>query len=261
MAKEWYAHFHPDEHPFVDRVTEWLERAAERHAVKVTDFLDPRQATILESVANRFNGNAAYRLDGGYAEAERRRAVILPDYRDPINVNAGICVLAVTPFDEKFVALEHGDYMGAILGMGLKRDKIGDIHVIEEGCHCLVAEEIGDYLRLNLLQVHRTRVHTELLPCTELKTAKAEFEEIHLSVASMRLDGIVSDLCRLSRAKAQEPIRAGRCRVNWKVEEDPSRPLKEGDVLSVQGFGRFKLLEAEGITKKGRIRVKAGKYK
>ena len=82
-----------------------------------------------------------------------------------------------------------------------------------------------------------------------------------LSVASMRLDGIVSDVCRLSRAKALVPIQAGRCRVNFKTESDPSKPLKEGDVVSLQGFGRFRVLEVEGVNKKGRTRVKIGKYK
>jgi RNA-binding protein YlmH len=57
-----------------------------------------------------------------------------------------------------------------------------------------------------------------------------------------------------------EPIRAGRCRVNWKTEEDPSQQLHEGDVVSFKGFGRFKVLEVDGVTKKGRIRVKIGKY-
>jgi RNA-binding protein YlmH len=76
----------------------------------------------------------------------------------------------------------------------------------------------------------------------------------------MRLDGIVSDVFRISRAKILVPIQAGRCRVNWKPEEDPGKPLKEGDVVSLQGFGRFKVLEVEGVTKKGRLRVKVGKY-
>ncbi|MNI61845.1 hypothetical protein D3C73_1171350 [compost metagenome] len=76
----------------------------------------------------------------------------------------------------------------------------------------------------------------------------------------MRMDGIISDVFRLSRAKVLVPIQAGRCRVNWKQEEDPSKPLKQGDVISLQGFGRFKVIEVEGVSKKGRIRVKIGKY-
>jgi RNA-binding protein YlmH len=124
----------------------------------------------------------------------------------------------------------------------------------------LVAEEAADYLRLQLSQVHRVHVHTELLPLERLAAARTELQEQQLSVASMRLDGIASDVFRLSRAKVLIPIQAGRCRVNWKPEANPSLPLKEGDVVSLQGFGRFKVLEIEGLSKSGRMRVKIGKY-
>ena len=71
-----------------------------------------------------------------------------------------------------------------------------------------------------------------------------------ITVSSMRLDGIASDAYRISRTKIVVPIKAGRCRVNWKVEEDPSTNLKEGDVVSIQGFGRFKVLETGSLTKR-----------
>lgn len=258
MNKPLHEHFRPDERPFIDKALEWVERAAGQHAVKRTDFLDPRQSFILSSLANRAEVNL--RLDGGYDGAERRRAIITPDYRNADDEDTGIRVLSVTPADTKFAALEHGDYMGAILGLGIKRDKIGDIHVLENGCHILVAAEISDYFDLHLKQVHRVHVHTDILPLETLQVSQVSMEEIGLSVASLRLDGIVGDVWHLSRAKALVPIKAGRCRVNWKTEEDPSRPLKDGDVVSLQGFGRFKVLETEGLTKKGRVRIRVGKY-
>ncbi|WP_409341228.1 RNA-binding protein [Paenibacillus sp. MBLB4367] len=261
MNKDIYAHFHPSEQHFVDKAAEWVDRASEQHVLKRTDFLDPRQCQILTMLANR-SGEVAFRLEGGYDGAERKRAIIAPEYRNVEDEDAGILVLSVTSEDSKLQSLDHGDYMGAILSLGIKREKIGDILVLEDGgCQCLVAEEIGDYIRLQLQQVHRVHVQTELLPLDRLKNGNVSFEEMNISVASMRLDGIASDAFRLSRAKILIPIKAGRCRVNWKVEEDPSKPLKEGDVVSLQGFGRFRVTEVEGVTKKGRIRVKIGKYR
>jgi RNA-binding protein YlmH len=259
VSKTVHSHFHPDEHPFVDKAWEWIERAAEQHRLRRTDFLDPRQAYILTALANR-HPDVQVRLDGGYPEAERKRAIIAPDYMHLDDEDMGIQVLAVTSPDEKIKDLDHGDYMGALLALGMKRDKIGDIHVHDAGCHYLVAEEAADYLRLQLSQVHRVHVHTELLPLERLAAARTELQEQQLSVASMRLDGIASDVFRLSRAKVLIPIQAGRCRVNWKPEANPSLPLKEGDVVSLQGFGRFKVLEIEGLSKSGRMRVKIGKY-
>jgi RNA-binding protein YlmH len=259
MSNGIYAHFHPDEHPFVDKATEWVERAAEKHAVKLTDFLDPRQAFILTTLAQR-NGDVQLRLDGGFADAERRRAIIGPDYRSLDEEDMGIVVLSITSDDSRIQKLEHGDYMGAILSLGLKRDKVGDIHVLEYGCHILIARETAEYMHLQLSQVHRVHVATEILPLAELQKARVQLEEMSLSVASLRMDGIVSDVFRLSRSKVLVPIQAGRCRVNWRPEEDPSTPLREGDMISLQGFGRFKMLEVEGVTKKGRVRVRVGKY-
>ena len=145
-------------------------------------------------------------------------------------------------------------------GLGIKRDRVGDLHVHEEVAMCLVAEEIADYINIHLRQVHRVNVLTDIVPLSGLRPAVSAMEEMNLSVASLRLDGIASDVHRISRTKIVDPIRAGRCRVNWKVEEDPSAPLKEGDVVSMQGLGRFKVLSVEGVTKKGRIRVKVGKF-
>jgi len=259
MKQDLYAHFHPDERPFVDRALEWVERAAERHATIVTDFLDPRQQFILRSIAGR-EPDAALRLDGGYPEAERKRAVIVPAYRDPEDESAGIVVLAIEASGGKFVGLDHGDYLGALLGLGIKRDVIGDLHVREDGCHCLVTEEMAGFLQSHLTQVHRVSVRTDILPPERLRVVSPEMEVSVITVASMRLDGVASDAFRISRAKISEPIRAGRCRVNWKTEEDPSARLGEGDVVSLKGFGRFKLLKVEGPTRSGRLRVHIGKF-
>ncbi|MEF3305555.1 YlmH family RNA-binding protein [Paenibacillus sp. GYB003] len=256
---ELYSHFHPDEHRFVDKAEDWIRRAADQHAVKLTDFLDPRQSFIVQSLAGR-SGDVRVRFDGGYEQAERKRAIIAPLYSDIEAEEANVGLLSITSDDAKFSQLDHGDFLGSLLGVGIKRDKLGDIHVRGDGCHCLVAGEIIDYVHLNLRQVSRVRVFTETLPTEKLLPASQTFEEMYLTVASMRLDGIVSDVYRLSRAKVLAPIKSGRCKVNWKPEEDPSKPLREGDVVSFQGFGRFKLLEAGGETKKGRVRLKIGKF-
>lgn len=259
MKQAIYHHFHPEEKAFVDRAMEWIERSALQHELKRTDFLDPRQAQILTMLANR-NPDVGIRLDGGYAEAERKRAFIAPDYRNLDDESAGISVLAASASGASQLEWDHGDFLGALLGLGIKRDRIGDIHVHDDFAHVIVAEEIADYLNIHLRQVHRLNVLTEVLPLSQLKTVLVKLEEMSLTVASMRLDGIASDVYRISRSKMVDMIRAGRCRVNWKTEENPSEQLKEGDTVSFKGFGRFRVLEVDGVTKKGRIRVKIGKF-
>lgn len=259
MRPDIYEHFKPEERPFVDRAWEWVVNAGDYHEVKLTDFLDPRQSFILQTLVNR-HPDAALRLDGGYNGAERQRALVAPDYRDLDEEPMRMKVMSITSDDQRLASLQHGDYLGAVLGLGLKREKIGDIHVREDGCHVIVAEEISSFLSMNLHQVHRVGVMTDIMDLDSLKTAEAELEPLDLTVASLRLDGIAGDVYRLSRSKMLVPIKAGRCRVNWRTEEDPSKMLKAGDIVALQGFGRFKVLECDGMTKKGRLRVKIGKF-
>lgn len=259
MANSIYEHFHPDEHDFVDKASEWVDRAIRNHEQRLTDFLDPRQQFILKSVAGR-EPDVQVAFDGGYPDAERVRAILAPDYAYLEDVDYDIQVLSITSEDAKFPSLEHGDFLGAVLGLGIKRDKIGDIHVHGGACHILVAGKMSEYVHLQMQYVHKAKVMTELQPLSALKVAETKLEEMGFTVASMRLDGILSDVVRLSRAKVLQPIKAGRCRVNWKVVEDPSASLKQGDVVSFQGFGRFKVLEVDGVTKSGRIRIRVGRY-
>ena len=87
------------------------------------------------------------RLDGGYDGAERKRAIIAPDYRDLEDEPEGIAsCLQISGGTQGHLELDHGDYLGALLGLGIKRDRVGDLHIHEEVCHCLVAEEMSDYL-------------------------------------------------------------------------------------------------------------------
>ncbi|MEX1030362.1 MAG: YlmH/Sll1252 family protein [Paenibacillaceae bacterium] len=259
MNSNILSHFHPDERGFAQKMVDWLERAITQHQLKRTDFLDPRQAHIVETLARRYP-NLQMRLDGGYPQAERQRAIIAPDYMDIDTQDMGIRLLNIESGDTKIGDLDHGDYLGSMLGLGLKREKIGDLHVSERGCQCLVTEELADFIHLHLQQVHRVHVMTSIVSLDQLEPIIPKLQEMNLSVASMRLDGIVSDVCKLSRAKVMIPIKAGRCKVNWKVEEDPSRTLAEGDTISMKGFGRFVLTTVQGETKKGRIRLTIAKY-
>ena len=141
------SHYHPDERAFVEKMVDWLERSADQHQVKHSDFLDPRQINILETLVRRYP-NLQIQLNGGYPDAERKRAIIAPDYMDLESQDTGICVLSIESDDVKLTDLDHGDYLGAMLGLGLKREKIGDIHILPQGCHCLVARELADFIHL-----------------------------------------------------------------------------------------------------------------
>jgi RNA-binding protein YlmH len=253
-----YVHFRPEERTLALRMEEWVEKASRRHEMKRTDFLDPRQAFILETIVNRFLDTHVTWF-GGFEGAERKVGWITPDYIIPSQEKSEIAALSIKG-DTRFVELDHGDYMGAVLGLGIKRDKVGDILVHEEGCHLITVKEISDYIRTHLRQVHRLQVTVEDLSPNQLILTEKRLEEMSFTVASLRLDGVASDAYRLSRSKILGPIQSGKVKVNWKPVTDPSTPLSKGDIVSIKGLGRFEITEVEGPTKKGRIRVKIGKF-
>lgn len=254
-----YEHFRPEERPFIAQVVDWIDQAERSHQPRLTDFLDPRQQEIVRSLVHR-QPDVQVEFAGGYAQAERQRAIIAPHYRTLDDEQFALAVLSISSDDVRLAELDHGDYLGAILGLGLKRDKIGDIHVRPSGCHCIAAAETINYLNIHLRQVHRLNVWTEVLPIEELVVVEPDLEKMTFTVASLRLDAVVSEGLRLSRNKVLEPIRAGQCRLNWKIETNPAAQLAEGDMIALKGFGRFKLLEVGGKSRKDRIYVTIGKY-
>lgn len=237
----------------MERVQEWSARVRDRYESVHTDFLDPRQALIVRSLAGREAG-VYIAADGGYEGAERTRIVLHPEYMEPDADEFGLAVLQVRGTNQ-FLKLAHRDYLGALIGLGIKRDKFGDILVHEDGAQLIVAREIADYIRLHMTQVHRIHVLIEEVPRAAVRIPPQSFRRLSFTVQSPRLDAIIGDVYRLSRAKVLTPIQNGRARVNWREVNDPSFRLAEGDVVSFKGFGRFRVVELGGETKKGRIRM------
>lgn len=247
-------HFHPEEHPFVERVLDWIDRAASRRRPVRTPFLDPRGQTIVKTLVAR-NGELCPHFDGGYEGAERCRSVISPEWILPKEEAFGLSFLSVRT--GRFSGeLSHPDVLGSLLGLGIKREMIGDILILPERCFVIVAHEIAEYVLLHMNKVGSKSVSLKLCDRSELVLPDRRFKEWTVTVASLRVDALVSSVFRISRSKAAEAIRGGKCRINWQVTEDPSRFLEEGDTVSLRGWGRFRVDAVEGKTKKGRFRVR-----
>ncbi|WCK53062.1 RNA-binding protein [Aneurinibacillus sp. Ricciae_BoGa-3] len=253
-----YHHFRPEERPFVERVLEWTQRVRDRYEIIRTDFLDPRQAFIVQALASREPG-VFFMARGGFDGAERMRGVLHPEFIEPVEEDFGLAILNVTGANQ-FLSLEHRDYLGALLGLGIKREKFGDILVHAEHAQIIVAQEIADYVRLHMTQVHRANVLVEVISSDRLILPNQSFRSLSFTVQSPRLDAIAGDVFRISRAKILPPIHNGRVKVNWREVNDPSLRLEEGDVVSFKGFGRFKVASVGGETKKGRIRIEVSIY-
>lgn len=257
MREEVYRHFSPQERPFLARVEDWIRMVQVQKKTVRTDFLDPRQVYILKSLTGGITDIAVH-LDGGYQEAERTRGLLYPSFFVEPPEDPGLALLGVQVTDSQ--ALSHRDYLGALTHLGLKREKIGDLWLTTQGCQVVVAEEIADWILMQLERVGRYPARTRLLPWEELQPPFVQMEERVITVASPRLDAVVAELAHLSRARAVEMLREQKVKVNYQTLAAPDRELHEGDLLTLRGYGRFRLLEVLGVTRKGRLRLKFGKF-
>ncbi|HEU5139732.1 MAG TPA: RNA-binding protein [Bacillales bacterium] len=252
-----YQHFRPEEKPFIDEITGWVEEVQTRYVPKRSDFLDPRQQDIVRAVIGD-QDDISMSFSGGSENAERKRLLLLPPYSQSEDEDHGLTLFEVN-YPRKFASIGHRDLLGALMGIGLKREKFGDLLFQDGQVQFVVAKEIASYVRLNLTEVGSSPVELEEIPIQEILVVPESWSEQGGTVSSLRLDAVLSEVYRLSRAKITPLIRKGFVKVNWKTVEQPSYSLRTGDYLSFRGKGRSKLLGVEGPTKKGKQRIIIGK--
>jgi len=220
--------------------------------VTVTDFLSPAVLAEVERVFQRLT-DVSMQKWGGYPQAERQRlGIARVDL--PLTVT-DIPLSALDIAGNFFDTANHRDFLGAMLGTGIVREKVGDIIVLgERGAQAIVVPELADFLCANLRQVRSVPVKTSPIPLTELKVRPPQKKEINTVEASLRLDAIASAGFGVSRSKMAEAISAGDVRVNWKDISQSSYNVKTGDLISFRGKGRLEVGEVT-VTKKERYRV------
>ncbi|WP_198936723.1 YlmH family RNA-binding protein [Domibacillus epiphyticus] len=251
-----YQHFRPEEKEFIDKVAEWKQQVMEMYAPKMTGFLDPRERQIIRAVVGS-DEEVCVSFFGGTADSERQRALIHPDYFEPDAEDYGIILYEIN-YPDKFSTISHSQILGSIMGLGVKREKFGDI-ITDGSCFQLfVAKETANYMHMHFDHVGKTPVKLVEKPLQEAIHTIEEWREQSVTVSSTRLDAIIGSLPAMSRQKSQQLIKGGAVKVNWKAVENPSFECAEQDVLSVRGIGRLKILSIDGKTKKEKWRMTLG---
>lgn len=232
--------------------------AWDKNRPQTTDFFDPYERKVAQSVLGSIP-EVGTLYQGGYKKAERARLIIYPQFYLMETIPSSIRVLEAQG-NFSFQEVTHGDYLGSILGTGLKRSKIGDILVLSEGCQVVVAEEVCDYLLANWSQVHRVTISLKEIDQEQLAVEPERIKEIKATVASLRLDAVAAEGYGTSRSKITREIKAERIKLNWKEVSNPALAISEGDVLSMRGRGRVKVAEIRGTTRKGRTSIVLHRY-
>ena len=233
------------------RIEDLYNRSIRTNQPIATAFLDPAELAVSDKVLKRIHA-CRYVVYGGYTGAERSRIIFLPDYLDESDFTADEYI-SVLRAQCKFAKPIHRDWLGSIMGLGVKRETIGDILVCDGYTDIICTDKISQYLQENLDRVGRLGVELKKISTGEIIAPEPEYDVREGTVASPRADSVVSLAFGISRTAAVGLIKEGRLSVNHLPQLSPSAEIAEGELISLRGYGRARLSRMGGMSKKGRI--------
>ncbi len=233
------------------RILDIVEIVMRNHSVESTDFLDPYTRRLAISILNRFD-DISYSELGGHEEYERKVIVIYPTYHYLSKSDYSVVGIRLHGDLE---GLRHPDYLGAILGLGVKREKIGDIVIRDQFVDIVVKKEIKNFILYNIKKIGRNNFKAKNIELEDLKYLAPEYKLKTTTLSSNRLDVYIAACYNLSRKDSSNLIKRNRVKVNWEPIDKPSFELYASDMISVRGYGRSILSSIDGKTKKDKLRV------
>jgi len=248
----------PEDKVLLAKVWDKINAGIRKNIMANTCFLSPRELEMTRYLFGDLEGLHSF---GGYADAERKMLVYLPEYLDKSAFTAEdsplVCLRAVFYEGDK---PSHRDFLGALMGAGIARETLGDICVGAGSCDFFVTAEIAPYILQNFTGAGRTKLHLHRISLGDVQIPEPETKEIKDTLASLRLDSVISAGFRIGRSAAAQYVSAGKVAIDGLPCEKPDKAVAEGVKISVRGLGKIKLKAVNGQTKKGRISVVIDRY-
>ncbi len=246
-----------DERLALAKAIDRLELAKKTYTPEFSIFMDPYKAYSIRDML--LNNECDILIYGGYGDSERVKIGFFPEFS-----NAGINDFPIKAVEISYNlqfsrTLSHRDFLGSILGLGITREKTGDIIIDDGKAVAFVDSDIADYIVINLERVGHTKVRVKVLE--NFNPKPKEVQEKRLTVPGLRIDAVLSGALNISRGKASDLIKSEKAFVNWKKITTISHSVKENDVVTLRGVGRVKINEVMGITKKDRILINVSVFK
>lgn len=248
----------PEDRLLLARLWDKLNVGLRRNIPASTCFLSPREQELARLL---FGAHPGLHRFGGYPEAERRMLVFLPEYLGAdwlMGEDSPMVCIRATFYEAD--DLSHRDFLGALMGAGIARETLGDILVGKGSCDFFLTAEIAPYVLQSFTDVGRTRVHLTQIPLNQVQPPQPQLQQVRDTLASARLDSVISSGFRIGRTLAAAHISAGKCAVNGLSCLKPDKLISPGDQISVRGLGKIRLTQINGQTRKGRISVVIDRY-
>ncbi len=249
-----------DERMVLARALDQMERAQNRSIPCATQFLSPAQRAALEPLLAA-SGHPRHLFHGGYEGAERTVCVFLPDWQEPEDWTAEDELAAIeAAYPPTGADLTHRDLLGGLMGIGLTREKVGDILVGDAAAQIVCLKEAAPIILSQFDQAGRYRLKLKEIPLSALSPAPAEVKLIHDTVSTLRLDAVLASGFSLARGKAADLVTTGRVSLNHRECLKPDKPVAQGDVLTCRGLGKCVVKTVGGQSRKGRIIIEIERY-
>ena len=227
---------------------QWAQRAGKTGRACCGRFISGPELDLARHEARE--ADVLVSFDGGWPDADRMQVCFHPAEERAVFSRAWVHIT----WDSRFQKLRHSDLMGSLMALGIDRSWFGDLAAGEGEAWLACMPEMAARLPAEWQEAGHARIRCEQMenaPDIRLPSGRCRME----TVASLRLDAVLSAGMNLSRSRAAEMIRAGLVQVNHQTEERTDRELQPGQLLSVRGFGRIRLKDAGSPTRKGRIPV------
>ena len=253
-----------DDKILLAQVLDKIEMVEKKNKIEYTDFLDLAQMELVQKFINKIKLEN-YMTYGGFEQAERKMFVIYPDkFNSTIvekNLSNIVQIIRIQLPEDLKGKYTHRDYLGAVIKLGVKREKVGDIIVDSNGADIIVDKDISKFLLENLGGLTRfSKSEITVENIENLRPVEIRKEELEIIVSSLRLDNVISELARCSRNKALDIINMERVFVNFQNETKKTKQIKPGDMVTIRGKGRFFIKELVGQTRSGRNIIKIEKF-
>ncbi len=226
-------------------------------AEKIDSVVYSNQFFPMVQLKNLKSNNLKFSLKGLNEEAEKKLLAVYPKDFEEDYINFPIKFFKIEK-KSKFINLEHKHYLGNILSLGIKREVLGDLLVKDGICYGIILENMFEFLKENITKINSSPV--EISEISEDEIPKTEFQSLNITLASLRLDSLLAELTNLSRTLSVSYIDLGNVQVNYEVVREKNFKISIGDVIIIKKYGKFKVEEENGLTKKDKIKLIVKKY-
>lgn len=217
----------------------------------MTSFLDPREQYILEVIVGSFEDMKVSYFGG--QSAERKRAIIAPSYFEPTEGDFEEVLIQIN-YPEKFVSIQHQHVLGTLMSLGIEREQVGDI-LVSDTIQFVLTKQLESYIMMELTKIKGATVKLDSIPFKDMIQSKENWNIHHSTVSALRLDVVLKEMIRKSRSIAKQLIEKKRVKVNHTLIDSPDFQLQNNDLLSIQGFGRARIIDIGGKTKKEKVHI------